>query len=167
MAKRMIFVNPEQLEALRKNLDMTPADFSEMFGHSASWYAHAVRHEKKMSKSDAISIQAKYDVDVEMHEEEKTKPLKEGNTETDQWLCEIASKLDEMGSLNGVEDKLSKLSCLIDEIKKLNETNSQILSVLNKNSHTQEKPKAFLRKEQDEKFSQKYMIDKDSFVVHK
>ena len=156
--RRMVKVDAKKLEEIREKSGMSPKQFADDLGHSSSWYHHATRYEQTMAKSDAISIQLKYGIDIELKEEKKQEEAESGeSTETNQWLCEIAEKLDGMRS----DEILARLNEMVSSINALIAVQKQVVELM-QDEEKAARPKAFVRKGKE---NREYRVDRDSFVV--
>ena len=127
--KKMVAVDFNKVEEILRTRNLTRAEFSETMGHSTSWYSH-IRADGVVNYTDYMLIKHLYGVDIKVEE----KITKENNpasnisldmAETNQWLCEITAKLDEISDFKDLDDKLS---LIIDGLGKMANLQAEILS---------------------------------------
>lgn len=142
--KYMVDVNTKVLqEFIASYVDengkhITGEQFGIMLGHSDSWFNHVMCG--KIALNDAYHIKSSFGVDVTTHDEPKPEDnnIVFDNSETNQWLCEIASKLDNIDDSDKVIKKLDELIFAVNRLAEisLSQTKSIVIT---------KKPQAYLK----------------------
>lgn len=127
----MVAVDYNMVEDILRTRNMIRTEFCESMGHSTSWYTH-IRADGVVNYTDYMLIKHLYGVDIKAEEKISKKNNPANNipvnlAETNQWLCEITAKLDEISEFKSLDDKLS---LIIDGLGKMANLQAEILSEL-------------------------------------
>ena len=119
-------VDKIKLDTILKSNNLTVKEFCKSIGRTDGWYRSIVNRTGRISLNDLLFIEEKYNVDVALKEEERPHPDSvEPDGETNQWLCEIAAKLDAIDDgqntlLDTFNDKFEQLNSTLTQLTEIN-----------------------------------------------